>query len=108
MGSDPLRSDPRVTQGTAPSLLDLVGSTPLVELQRLSPKPAVRIFAKLEGQNPTGSIKDRIAVAMIDAAEASGELTAGRRLIETTSGNTAISLTLVARLRGYPLTWVAP
>ncbi|HSF62536.1 MAG TPA: cysteine synthase family protein [Gaiellaceae bacterium] len=97
-----------MTQGTAPSLLDLVGSTPLVELQRLSPKPAVRIFAKLEGQNPTGSIKDRIAVAMIDAAEASGELTAGRRLIEPTSGNTGISLALVARLRGYPLTCVAP
>jgi cysteine synthase B len=97
-----------VTQGTASSILDLVGSTPIVELQRLSPKPAVRIFAKLEGQNPTGSIKDRVAVAMIDAAEASGELTAGRRLIEPTSGNTGISLALVARLRGYPLTCVAP
>ncbi|MBM2821727.1 MAG: cysteine synthase [Thermoleophilia bacterium] len=92
----------------ARSLLDLVGSTPLVELQRLSPKPAVRIFAKLEGQNPTGSIKDRVAVAMIDAAEASGELTPGRRLLEPTSGNTGISLALVARLRGYPLTCVVP
>ncbi|HEU5264600.1 MAG TPA: pyridoxal-phosphate dependent enzyme [Gaiellaceae bacterium] len=97
-----------MTQGTASSILDLVGSTPIVELQCLSPKPAVRIFAKLEGQNPTGSIKDRVAVAMIDAAEASGELTAGRRLIEPTSGNTGISLALVARLRGYPLTCVAP
>jgi cysteine synthase B len=92
----------------ARSLLDLVGSTPLVELQRLSPKPAVRIFAKLEGQNPTGSIKDRVAVAMIDAAEASGELTPGRGLLEPTSGNTGISLALVARLRGYPLTCVVP
>jgi [CysO sulfur-carrier protein]-thiocarboxylate-dependent cysteine synthase len=108
MGSDPVGSDPRVTQGTASSLLDLVGSTPLVELQRLSPKPAVRIFAKLEGQNPTGSIKDRVAVAMIDAAEASGELIPGRRLLEPTSGNTGISLALVARLRGYPLTCVVP
>ena len=92
----------------APSLLDLVGSTPLVELSRLSPKPSVRIFAKLEGQNPTGSIKDRIAKAMIDAAEASGGLTPGRRLLEPTSGNTGIALALVAKLRGYPLTCVVP
>ena len=92
----------------APSLLDLVGSTPLVELSRLSPKPSVRIFAKLEGQNPTGSIKDRVAKAMIDAAEASGELTPGRRLLEPTSGNTGIALALVAKLRWYPLTCVVP
>jgi cysteine synthase B len=92
----------------APSLLDLIGSTPLVELQRLSPKPAVRLLAKLEGQNPTGSIKDRVAVAMIDAAEASGELTPARRLLEPTSGNTGIALALVAKLRGYPLTCVVP
>jgi [CysO sulfur-carrier protein]-thiocarboxylate-dependent cysteine synthase len=90
------------------SLLDLVGSTPLVELPRLTPKPAVRIFAKLEGQNPTGSIKDRVALAMIDTAEASGELEPGRRLLEPTSGNTGISLALVAKLRGYPLTCVMP
>jgi [CysO sulfur-carrier protein]-thiocarboxylate-dependent cysteine synthase len=92
----------------APSILDLIGSTPLVELPRLSPKPSVRIFAKLEGQNPTGSIKDRVAKAMIDAAEASGELEPGRRLLEPTSGNTGISLALVAKLRGYPLTCVMP
>ena len=72
----------------ATSLLDLVGSTPLVELPRLSPKPSVRLYAKLEGQNPTGSIKDRVAKAMLDAAEASGELEPGRRLLEPTSGNT--------------------
>jgi cysteine synthase B len=90
------------------SLLDLIGSTPLLELQRLSPKPSVRIFAKLEGQNPTGSLKDRVAKAMIDAAEASGELEPGRRLLEPTSGNTGISLALVAKLRGYPLTCVVP
>jgi [CysO sulfur-carrier protein]-thiocarboxylate-dependent cysteine synthase len=92
----------------ARSVLNLVGSTPLVELERLSPKPGVRLYAKLEGQNPTGSIKDRVAKAMIDAAEASGELEPGRRLLEPTSGNTGISLALVAKLRGYPLTCVMP
>lgn len=92
----------------ARSLLDLVGSTPLVELSRLSPKPSVRLYAKLEGQNPTGSIKDRVAKAMIEAAEAAGELEPGRRILEPTSGNTGISLALVARLRGYPLTCVVP
>ena len=97
-----------MSRALAPSLLDLIGSTPLVELPRLSPKPSVRIFAKLEGQNPTGSIKDRVALAMIGAAEASGELERGRRLLEPTSGNTGISLALVAKLRGYPLTCVMP
>jgi [CysO sulfur-carrier protein]-thiocarboxylate-dependent cysteine synthase len=91
-----------------PSLLDLVGSTPLVELPRLSPKPSVRLYAKLEGQNPTGSIKDRIAKAMIEAAEASGELQPGRELLEPTSGNTGIALALIAKLKGYPLTCVLP
>jgi len=97
-----------VARALAPSLLDLVGATPLVELPRLSPKPSVRLYAKLEGQNPTGSIKDRVAKAMIDAAEAAGELEPGRRLLEPTSGNTGISLALVAKLRGYPLTCVLP
>jgi len=92
----------------ASSLLDLIGKTPLVELPRLSPRPSVRLYAKLEGQNPTGSLKDRIAKAMIEAAEASGELEPGRRLLEPTSGNTGISLALVAKLRGYPLTCVMP
>lgn len=92
----------------ATSLLDLVGSTPLVELPRISPKPSVRLFAKLEGQNPTGSIKDRVAKAMLDAAEASGELEPGRRLLEPTSGNTGIALALQAKLRGYRLTCVMP
>ena len=76
-------------------------TTPLVELPRLSPKPGVRLFAKLEGQNPTGSIKDRVAKAMIEDAEASGELEPGRELLEPTSGNTGISLAMVARLKGY-------
>ena len=92
----------------APSLLDLVGNTPLVELPRLSPKPEIRLYAKLEGQNPTGSIKDRVALAMIEAAEAAGELEPGRELLEPTSGNTGISLALVAKLKGYRLTCVLP
>ena len=89
----------------ARNLLDLVGNTPLVELK---PAGAVQIYAKLEGQNPTGSIKDRIAKTMIEAAEASGELEPGRELLEPTSGNTGISLALVAKLKGYPLTCVMP
>jgi [CysO sulfur-carrier protein]-thiocarboxylate-dependent cysteine synthase len=93
---------------TGGSLLELVGNTPLVELRRLAPKPSVRLFAKLEGQNPTGSIKDRVAIAMIEAAEAAGELEPGRELLEPTSGNTGISLALVAKLKGYRLTCVLP
>jgi cysteine synthase len=93
---------------TAASLLDLIGNTPLVELPSLSPKPEVKLYAKLEGQNPTGSIKDRVALAMVEAAERAGELEPGRELLEPTSGNTGISLALVARLRGYRLTCVMP
>jgi cysteine synthase B len=89
----------------ARNLLELVGNTPLVELRSVG---EVQIYAKLEGQNPTGSIKDRIAKAMIEAAEASGELEPGRELLEPTSGNTGISLALVAKLKGYPLTCVMP
>ena len=89
----------------AASLLDLVGNTPLVELK---PQGAVRLFGKLEGQNPTGSIKDRVAKAMIEAAEAAGELAPGAELLEPTSGNTGISLALVAKVRGYKLTCVMP
>src|SRR5436189_4252455 len=91
----------RETIGT--SLLDLVGNTPLVELPRLSPKPEVKLYAKLEGQNPTGSIKDRVALALIADAEASGKLEPGRELLEATSGNTGIALALVAKLKGYGL-----
>jgi [CysO sulfur-carrier protein]-thiocarboxylate-dependent cysteine synthase len=89
----------------ASSLLELIGNTPLVELR---PVGNVRIYAKLEGQNPSGSIKDRIAKAMIETAEASGELEPGRELLEPTSGNTGISLALVAKLKGYALTCVMP
>src|SRR5215467_13049930 len=85
-------------------LLELVGNTPLVELPRLSPKPEVKLYAKLEGQNPTGSIKDRVALAMVEAAQ----LEPGQELLEPTSGNTGISLALVAKLKGYKLTCVMP
>ena len=90
------------------SLLETIGSTPLVELSRLAPHDGVRLYAKLEGQNPTGSTKDRVAKAMVEAAEASGDLEPGRELLEPTSGNTGISLALVAKLKGYRLTCVIP
>jgi cysteine synthase B len=92
----------------APTVLDLIGNTPLVELPNLSPKPGIRLFAKLEGQNPTGSVKDRIAKYMIEAAEASGELTPDRTVFEPTSGNTGISLAMVCRIKGYRLKVVMP
>jgi cysteine synthase B len=92
----------------ARSVLDLIGRTPLVQLPRLTPRPSVRLYAKLESQNPSGSIKDRVALAMIADAEASGELEPGRELLEPTSGNTGISLALIARLKGYRLTCVVP
>jgi cysteine synthase B len=95
-------------QTLTPSLLQAIGRTPLVELSRLSPQAGARLYAKLEGQNPTGSIKDRIARTMVEAAEASGELEPGRELLEPTSGNTGISLAMVAKLKGYPLTCVIP
>jgi len=90
------------------SILDAIGDTPLVGIPRLSPSPSVRLWAKLEGQNPTGSTKDRIALAMVEAAEASGELTADRTILEPTSGNTGIALAMVSRRKGYALTVVIP
>ena len=90
------------------SLLDAIGNTPLVELPRLSPKPGVRLFAKLEGQNPTGSVKDRIAKYMFEQAERSGELTPDRTVLEPTSGNTGISLAMICRIKGYKLKVVMP
>jgi len=89
------------------SVLDLIGHTPLVELPALSPAGS-RILAKLEGQNPGGSIKDRIALAMVDAAEAEGRLAPGQRILEPSSGNTGIGLAMVCRVRGYHLTVVMP
>src|SRR2546421_9861901 len=86
------------------SILDTIGNTPLVELQSFSPRPGVQIFAKLEGANPSGSIKDRIARKMIEEAEASGKLTKDSILLEPTSGNTGIALAMIARVKGYPFT----
>src|SRR5262245_46668055 len=90
------------------SLLDAVGGTPLVGLPNLSPSPATRLWAKLEDKNPTGSVKDRVALAMIRAAEKEGRLCPGSTIIEPTSGNTGISLAMIARLRGYKLICVMP
>src|ERR671918_555193 len=92
----------------ADDILGAVGNTPLVGIQRLSPRPSVRLWAKLEGQNPTGSLKDRIAVAMIEEAERSGDLTPERTILEPTSGNTGIALALVARRKGYRMLAVLP
>ena len=92
----------------AASLLDAIGNTPLVELRKISPKPAVRILAKLEGHNPTGSLKDRIAKYMVAAAERSGQLTTDKIILEPTSGNTGIGLAMVARLKGYKVKVVVP
>src|SRR5689334_23685238 len=89
-------------------LFGTVGETPLVELERLSPRPGVRLLAKLESENPTGSIKDRVALSMIDAAEERGELSPGRTILEPSSGNTGISLAMIGRLRGYPVRIVLP
>lgn len=90
------------------NIIDAIGNTPLVELPRFSPKPGVRIFAKLEGQNPTGSTKDRIAKYMIEQAEASGQLTKDKTVLEPTSGNTGISLAMVCLIKGYRVKVVMP
>jgi cysteine synthase len=89
-------------------ILDAIGNTPLVGLPGMSPTRGVRLWAKLEGNNPTGSTKDRIALAMVETAEASGELTPDRTILEPTSGNTGISLAMVAKRKGYRLTVVLP
>lgn len=90
------------------SMLDTVGGTPLVGLPRLSPSSDVRLWAKLEDQNPTGSIKDRPALAMLEQAEKDGQLRPGCTILEPTSGNTGISLAMAAKLRGYRLVCVMP
>lgn len=90
------------------SLIDAVGRTPLVGLPRLSPSPEVRIWAKLEDRNPTGSVKDRPALHMVEAAERDGLLTPGCTILEPTSGNTGISLAMAARLKGYKIVCVMP
>src|SRR5688572_27025972 len=90
------------------SILGLIGDTPLVDVSGLSPNPRVTILAKLEGQNPAGSVKDRIALTMVEEAEKNGELAPGQTIIESSSGNTGIGLAMVAKVKGYPLTIVLP
>ncbi len=90
------------------SVLDLIGNTPIVDVSQLSPNPRVRILAKMEGQNPGGSVKDRIALAMILDAEADGTLSPGATILEPSSGNTGIALAMISRIRGYHLKIVLP
>ncbi len=90
------------------NVLDLVGNTPIVDVSNLSPNPNVRILAKLEMQNPFGSVKDRIAKAMIEAAEKDGRLLPGQTILEPSSGNTGIALAAIARLKGYPIKILLP
>ncbi len=90
------------------SVLDLIGNTPMVDVSVLSPKPSVRLVAKLENQNPFGSVKDRIAKAMIEAAEKDGRLQPGQRILEPSSGNTGIALAAIAQIKGYPITILMP
>jgi cysteine synthase B len=94
--------------GRFENVVESIGNTPLVELPRMTPNPAVRIWAKLEGRNPTGSVKDRVAKAMIEAAEADGLIAPGQTILEPTSGNTGISLAMICRRKGYPVKVVMP
>ncbi|HEX6140802.1 MAG TPA: cysteine synthase family protein [Candidatus Limnocylindria bacterium] len=98
---------PARTAGTYPDLVAAIGNTPMVELRRLAP-PGVRIFAKLEGANPSGSVKDRIARGMIEDALASGALQPGQTILEPSSGNTGISLAMIGALLGHPVRIVLP
>src|SRR3954462_11673363 len=94
--------------GRYSDLVQAIGNTPLVELRRLSPKPGVRIWAKMESFNPTGSVKDRVARSMIEDAEAKGLIRPGQTILEPTSGNTGISLAMICSRKGYPLKVVMP
>src|SRR4029077_15667757 len=116
-GIDPAGARRRLVQGARRggrhrllhhSMLDMVGHTPLVEIAALSPKPAVHLYAKLEGQNPTGSVKDRIAKFMIESGAREGRLRPGQTILEPTSGNTGIALAMIGSLRGYPVKVVMP
>jgi cysteine synthase len=106
MASDPVLNRP--CGGRFGDVVESIGNTPLVELSRLSPKPEVHIFAKLEGHNPTGSVKDRVARSMIEKAEAEGAIEPGQTILEPTSGNTGIALAMICRRKGYPLQVVMP
>ncbi|HEV2075997.1 MAG TPA: cysteine synthase family protein [Thermoleophilaceae bacterium] len=102
------RLDNRPCGGRYADIVQSIGNTPLVELRRLSPKPDVRVFAKLESYNPTGSVKDRVARALVEDAEARGALEPGKTILEPTSGNTGISLAMICSRKGYPLKVVMP
>src|SRR3954471_10438594 len=106
MAGIPLQNRP--CGGRYEDIVAAIGNTPLVELRRLSPKPGVRIWAKLESQNPTGSVKDRVARSLIEAAEERGAIRPGQTILEPTSGNTGISLAMICRRKGYPLKVVMP
>jgi [CysO sulfur-carrier protein]-thiocarboxylate-dependent cysteine synthase len=106
MSTEPLLNRP--CGGQFENVLEAIGNTPLVELPRLTPKPEVRLWAKLEGRNPTGSVKDRVAKYMIEDAEARGAIEPGHTILEPTSGNTGISLGMICQRKGYPLKVVMP
>ncbi len=103
---EPLQNRP--CGGRYADIVAAIGNTPLVELRRLSPKPGVRIYAKLESYNPTGSVKDRVARALIEDAEERGAIAPGQTILEPTSGNTGISLAMICSRKGYPLKVVMP
>jgi [CysO sulfur-carrier protein]-thiocarboxylate-dependent cysteine synthase len=106
MGAERLRNRPH--EGRYADVVQSIGHTPLVQLPRLSPKPGVRIWAKLESRNPTGSVKDRVARALVEDGEERGALSPGQTILEPTSGNTGISLAMICKLKGYPLKVVMP
>lgn len=106
MALPPLETRP--CGGRYGDIVEAIGNTPLVELKRLSPKPGVRIWAKLESANPTGSIKDRVAKSLIEDAEAKGAISPGQTILEPTSGNTGIALAMICRRKGYKLKVVMP
>jgi cysteine synthase B len=106
MATEPVLNRP--CGGRFGDIVESIGNTPLVELKRLSPKPEVHIYAKLEGHNPTGSVKDRVARSMIEKAEAEGAIEPGQTILEPTSGNTGIALAMICRRKGYPLQVVMP
>src|ERR1700733_4429565 len=106
MAPDPVLNRP--CGGRFGDVVESIGNTPLVELKRLSPKPEAHIYPKLEGHNPTGSVKDRVARSMIEKAEAEGAIEPGQTILEPTSGNTGIALAMICRRKGYPLKVVMP
>src|SRR3954466_11914047 len=106
MGLPPLENRP--CGGRYGDVIQAIGNTPLIELRRLTPKPGVRIWAKMESFNPTGSVKDRVARSMIEDAEEKGLIRPGQTILEPTSGNTGISLAMICRRKGYALKVVMP